>query len=102
MPDVGCFTSRGCFSLFVGDKGSSFGYRSAACSRPRRLVLLCNYQFGAGQRPRIALAATATRDDLACSGLWQVVQHGWTHLVRHIGCGWRKRRPWSASLTAAA
>ena len=48
-----------------------------ACSGPRRLALLRNGQCGVELRRRTALAASASWDDLACSGLRRVAQLGW-------------------------
>ena len=46
----------------------------AAGSRSWRLARLSGCQFGVAQRLKAALAATATWDNLACSGLRRVAQ----------------------------
>jgi hypothetical protein len=48
-----------------------------ACSGPWRLTLLGNCQCGVGLRRRTALAASASWDDLACSGPRRATQLGW-------------------------
>lgn len=95
MPDGGCLPR-------AVSAASSLAAKGRLLVTVRRLVLLCNYQFGVGQRPRTALEATATGDDSACDVPWRAVQHGWANPVRHNGGSWRKRHPWPASLMAAA
>ena len=54
-----------------------------ARSGPRRAMLHCNHRCGVGRRRKTALAATAMRDDSACSGLRRLV----FSLAEPVWCG---------------
>ena len=74
----------------------------AACSGLRRLALSGNGQCGVGLRRRTALAATASFDNWACSGLRRVAQLGWGHPMGYNIGRRRKRLPCLAALAAVA
>ena len=76
-------SSRRSIYLLVGGQGSSLGCRLSARSGPRRPMLHCNHRCGVGRRRKTALAATAMRDDSACSGLRRLV----FSLAEHVWCG---------------
>jgi hypothetical protein len=77
--DGGCQAHVVAFAVVVAARSCRMLVGLAACSGPRRLALLSGYQCGAGLLRKMALVATTTWDDQACSELRWVAQLRWMY-----------------------